>query len=95
MNLQGMRVIDLRTTRPDGAYWNLALREHRREALRLIEKEDPDWIICGPPCTAFSSIHRWLNCPKLAPEDVRRTVQEGFVHLRFACKLYMRQIKQN
>ena len=53
LNVRGLRVFDLRVLRPDGAPWDFTKAAHRREARQMVEDEEPDWIICGPPCTPF------------------------------------------
>lgn len=93
LNLQGLGVVDLRTHRPNGGgHWDLSLRTHREEAWALIEKENPDWVIIGPPCTQFSSLQN-LNHPRMDPDRVKRLLREARGHLKLACRLYRRQIR--
>ena len=92
LNLKGLRTFDLRVRRDDGVFWDLSKAQHRREALDIIEREDPDWVVCGPPCTAFSALNHWLNYPRLPKEHVDATIAEGIVHVRSACRLYKSQI---
>ena len=92
LNVKGLKAIDLRKTRPDGQYWDLSLKIHRRETLRLIDTEQPDWVIVGPPCTQFSSLNNWLNHKKMGREKLDRHMKEAIGHLRFACRLYKRQL---
>ena len=94
LNVKGLRVLDMRVLRPDGEKWDFTKAAHRREARELIAREDPDWIICGPPCTAFSNLNYGLNYPKLPPDEVDRRVAAGMVHLRFACHLYRDQVRR-
>ena len=63
VNLKGLRVIDLRTTKPDGTYWDLSKREDRREALRLIDEEEPDWVIVAP-LYSILVVKLWPQQPK-------------------------------
>ena len=84
-------MLDLRTHRPNGETWNLSLPEHRAEAWALIEKDNPDWIIVGPPCTQFSSIQN-LNRHRMHPDRIKNLLREARAHLKFPCKLYRRQL---
>ena len=94
LNVVGLRVLDLRVVRDDGATWDLSKPAHQKDALRLVDEQDPDWIICAPPCTAFSSLNWWLNYPRMAQQDVDARIASGLVHFRFAAKLYRRQVKK-
>ena len=53
-NVKGLRSLDFANVKPDGSRWDFRLKKDRHEAMRLVELEDPDWIIGAPPCTAFS-----------------------------------------
>ena len=86
LNLKGLRVIDLRTTRPDGQnIRTFSLREHRRDALRLIGAEDPDWLIVGNPCTQVSSLNYGLNHKQDASRSGTTTLERCYV--TFALRL--------
>ena len=37
VNVKGVGALDLRTTRDDGSFWDFRKREHRRDAMRLID----------------------------------------------------------
>ena len=91
LNLSGLRVVDLRTCKPDGTPWDLSRADRRQECLQLIQAEDPDWIFVGPPCTQFSSWQN-LNHSKMDPNRVKKLVKDARRHLKLACRLYRRQI---
>ena len=91
LNIQGLKVLDLRTLRPNGGHWDLSQRSHRDEAWALIERDNPDWIIIGPPCTQFCTWQR-LNHPRMDPTKLKALMKEARGHLKFACRLYRRQI---
>ena len=57
LNVVGLRVLDLRTMRDDNTHWDLSKPSHRRDAFVPSVKENPDWVICAPPCTAFSLLN--------------------------------------
>ena len=42
---------------PDGTPWDLSIKFIRDKALALIETDDPEWVIAGPPCTQFSTLN--------------------------------------
>ena len=85
--------MDFANLKDDGSRWNFKRKADRKEAMYLVELEDPDWIIGAPPCTAFSVLNFGMNYPKMRPEDVKKKLDEGMVHLRYMCKLYRRQIR--
>ena len=92
LNIEGLRSFDLRSLKPDGTPWNFMKRSDRKLARRMINEQDPDWVIGAPPCTAFSIWNHGINFKKMDPETVRQMLEEGRAHLRFACSLYRRQI---
>ena len=92
LNLRGLNAFDLRTLKPDGTPWNFNVRADRHLAQRMIDTDDPDWIVGSPPCTAFSIWSRQMNYRKMDPEKVRVAIEEGVRHLNFCCKLYRRQL---
>ena len=92
LNLRGLNAFDLRTLKPDGTPWNFNVRADRQLAQKMIDTDDPDWIIGSPPCTAFSIWNRQMNYRKMDPEKVRIAIEEGVRHLAFCCKLYRRQL---
>ena len=95
LHVQGLEVLDLRTTRQDGECWDFTRKADRQWALRLLRELQPMWVIAAPPCTAFSVLNHNLNYPKLPEQEVRRRVEEGMVHIKFVCKIYHFQLKHN
>ena len=55
LNINGLRALDLRTTKPDGTPWDFSTSADRRLAKQLVETEKPTWIVGCPPCTFFSA----------------------------------------
>ena len=51
LNVNGLRALDLRTTKPNGAPWDFSLASDRQLARSMIETEKPTWVIGSPPCT--------------------------------------------
>ena len=92
LNVQGLGALDLRTTKPDGSPWNFCLREDRKLARQMIERQNPDWIVGAPPCTPFSIWNHGINFKRMDKSKVEKMLQEGRLHLRFMCSLYKRQI---
>ena len=92
--MRGLRVFDLRATRDDSCNWDLSLAQHRREALAIIESDNPDFVIRAPPCTAFSALNVWFNYPSMEPEAVQAKLAAGLVHLRFAAQICRSQVKR-
>ena len=79
LNIRGLRTFDLRVQRDDGEFWDLSKPGHRRDALRIIEETDPDWVICGPPCTVFSALNYWMNYPRMSKEAVDAKIAMGLL----------------
>ena len=51
LNVNGLRALDLRTSKPDGQSWDFNKPEDRKLAKAIIEIEKPIWLIGSPPCT--------------------------------------------
>ena len=94
MNVHGLRVMDLRTTKPDGSPWDFSCKQDRDLAYRMVQDEDPDWIVGAPPCTDFSSLNFGLNFPKMPAEEVQRRLIAAMVHIDFVCRIYKSQIRR-
>ena len=94
LNVKGLRALDLACEKPNGTCWDFSKASDQREAIALIEADDPDWIIGSPPCTSFSPLNVGLNFPKMDKAEVKRRVDEGLVHLKFVCRLYKRQMRR-
>ena len=59
----------------------------QRNARHLVESLRPTWLICSPPCTAFTRLNWQWNYKKIAPDDVHAKLQEGRRHLHFVIGL--------
>ena len=70
LNIEGLKIIDLHTTRSNGDYWDLSQKSHQDEVLRLLKTDDPDLVIAGPPCTDLCALNVGLNYPKMPAEEV-------------------------
>ena len=93
-NVKGLQALDLACAKSDGAHWDFSKPSDQREAIALIEADNPDWIVGSPPCTPFSPLNVGLNFPKMNKAEVKRRVDEGLIHLKFVCRLYKRQIQR-
>jgi hypothetical protein len=47
--------------------WDLSQPSVQRKVIEAIDNEDPELLICSPPCTMFSRLNA-LNCHVLGPE---------------------------
>ena len=94
LGTKGLRSLDFACLRPNGERLDLSRATDRREAMELVESDDPDWVIGSPPCTSFSLLNRGLNYPKMDKDVVAAKIKEGLVHLRFVCALYRRQMRR-
>lgn len=72
LNVKGLRVLDLRSHRPDAQTWDFDRSSYRKLARRLVEEDDPDWIIAAPQCTAFSMLNVGMNYPKMNEAAVKK-----------------------
>ena len=95
LNLEGLRALDLRTQKPNGTPWDFTIRADRRLARELIDRDQPDWLIGSPPCTAFSIWNYAMNYPKMDKEKVRAAVEAGRTHLNSVVSLYRKQMNRN
>ena len=92
LNVEGLGALDLRTFKPDGTAWDFTRKSDRNEARDLVRRNEPDFIIGSPPCTAFCAWNHHMNFREMDPERVRRMLEEGRVHLQFMASLYQLQI---
>ena len=76
----------------DGTPWNFTLRAGRKLARDVLDKDDPDWLVGSPPCTAFSIWNYAMNYPKMDRDKVQRAIEEGKTHLNFVVSLYRKQM---
>ena len=86
LNIMGLRSLDFACQKDDGSHWDFSKQADRQEALRLLETDDPDWVIGSPPCTAFSLLNVGLNYPKMDKEEVKKSIKEGLVPLKLVCQ---------
>ena len=92
LRVKGLRAIDLRTTRPDGEAWDFTRKADRKLALRLLDEEDPEWVVGAPPCTAFCQPNLGTTYSRMDPKEVERRIQTGLVHLKTISNVYKRQM---
>ena len=86
--VHGMHVLNRRVLKDAGTHWGLSRGDYQRDAIALIQKDQPDWEVAGPPCTAFCGHNYGLNVPRMDLVEVERRIAEGVTHLRSARKLY-------
>ena len=78
--------------------WDFSRGDHRRAAMRQIEKEDPYVLIGSPPCTYFSmlmelNIHNQRNNPEWMEKYGKENIK-AIEHVNFCCSLYERQLSR-
>ena len=94
LGIKGLGALDFACPKADGSLWDFSRATDRQDALRMVEEQDPDWIIGSPPCTSFSVLNHGLNFPKMHPDEVQRRVDEGMKHIKFVVKLYKSQMRR-
>ena len=72
--------LDLRTG------WNFGLRNHRENAIRLVDPEDPELLVLSPMCDQFFQINR-INEARRDPQRMQAAWDTAIMHFRFAVKL--------
>ena len=92
LNVKGLAALDLRTYKPSGGTWDFTKKSDQKEALGLVDKYEPEFIIGSPPCTDWSSWNIGINHRKMDPMEVERRMVEARVHLKFVVKLYKKQL---
>ena len=92
LNITGLNALDLRTYKANGEPWDFSKKTDRVEAETLIEVQKPMWVIGSPQCNKFSS-WQYVNYRDLNDEEINTHREEGRVHLRFAARLYRRQVR--
>ena len=93
LGIKGLKAVDLTTPRPNGGSWDFTQKQHRDEAMEIIENDDPDWVIGCPPCTDFSGLGR-SNHRRMDPDEVRRRMREARTHLNFCVQVYRNQLSR-
>ena len=94
LNVNGLRALDLRTSKPDGQSWDFNKPEDRKLAKAIIEIEKPIWLIGSPPCTFFSAWNQGINHRRMDPQRVEELKVEAVRHLHFMASLYHLQLSE-
>ena len=94
LNVNGLRALDLRTSKPDGQPWDFNKSEDRKLAKAIIEIEKPVWLIGSPPCTFFSAWNQGINHRRMDPQRVEALRVEAVRHLHFMASLYQLQVSE-
>ena len=94
LNVNGLRALDLRTTKPNGTPWNFSVASDGQLARSMVETEKPTWIIGSPPCTYFSAWNQGINLKKMDPKRVKELRREAVKHLHFVAGLYRMQLDE-
>ena len=63
-------------------------------AMDLIDKENPDFVIGSPPCTAFCTWNQCTSYTNMDKERVAKFMADGHIHLEFMAKIYRKQMSQ-
>ena len=61
LNVKGLAAFDIRTAKPNGKMWDFNNRGDRKLAMDIIDKENPDFVVGSPACTAYCSWNQHLN----------------------------------
>ena len=69
--------MDFACEKENGDRWDFTRSSDRDEAMAVLEKDDPDWVIGSPPCTAFSLLNVGLNYLKMSKPEVKRRIMLG------------------
>ena len=85
--------LDLTTEDAQGRRWDFDDADTRDRAEALLDEQRPLLLIGSPMCTAFSRLLR-ISAAKRDPKVVAELREKAMVHLRFACKLYLKQIQR-
>ena len=59
-----------------GTLWDFRRRADRREALEMVDKLKPNFVIGFPPCNAFCQWNQYVNDPEMRMEDAERLMAE-------------------
>ena len=70
LNVTGLAACDLRTSKPDGSAWDFTKRGDRKQAMDMIDKLNPYFVIGSPPCTALCAWNAKINFRKMAKDKV-------------------------
>ena len=94
LNVRGLAACDLRTSKPDGTPWDFTKRSDRQLAMKMIDEQDPDFVIGSPPCTAFCAWNAKMNFRKMDKEKVAAIIREGQLHLNFMIRIYKKRMEK-
>ena len=92
LSVRGINAFDVRTLQEDGETWDFNRKKDRRSALNYVDQHEPRWVIGSPPCTAFCQWNQGVNKAKMDPVMRLQKKEEGLRHLKFACKMYQKQM---
>ena len=86
LGAQGNLSLDLATG------WNFDSEELRSLSMTLLARMQVDFLMLSPPCTAFSSLNRMWNYPKMPPQKVEEKLTKGMVYICHSVALAKQQI---
>ena len=91
----GMRAgwaLDLTETDPeDGQPWDFSVPAKQAKAKKMIDEDRPAMLILCPMCGPFSQLNELFNYPKLTKDEVKKKLEAGLEHLKFAAELCAQQ----
>ena len=58
---------------------------------KMVDEEQPKFVLGSPPCDAFSELNVKLNFPRMDVKKVKARIAEGKRHLHTCVKLYHKQ----
>ena len=88
--------LDLTTTTEKGEHLDFTRLRHRKATGKLVDDEEPMFLIGCPPCTEVSSWQA-LNAAKYgwSAREVAGRRAAARIHIDFVCELYREQLKKN
>ena len=80
------RVQDPRT----GRKWDLSREEERQKVLKMLKRDQPELVVCSPPCTLFSLLQQLVGDPAARKPEKWREACEMVNFCVEICKVQMR-----
>ena len=92
--LRGGWSIDKIVEKEPGVKWDLTVKSHQDEVLKLIKATEPGLIVGSPPCSWYSRMMQ-LNWPKISNRRKKHMLREAKTLLDFAVECYKLQVEGN
>ena len=85
--------LDLTKNDENGEPWDLSKESRQKEAMKKVKDDKPFILVASPMCAPLSALQEVFNYPGMETEEVRRRLEDGLKHVKFALELCLEQYR--